>query len=139
MPPVRAEYLVVSCIDYRLPKRILNYLESRGLSGNYNHINIPGASLCCVASERKTWRQTLEDTINISIKLHGISKVLLLHHEDCGAFNLHFGAPETLEADINLHKDKLVLSLKELRSCFPNLRFETAFLKEDGTVIDNLV
>ena len=71
------EALVVSCIDFRLQKKIQKWLSKNFKNKAYDYVGFAGAS--------KDLKIILKQ-LDISVRLHKIKQVVLIHHEDCGAY-----------------------------------------------------
>ena len=77
--------MVLSCIDPRFQKKVYNYLKNKKLSGKYSLFTIAGSAIGVTNKKFKKWHKTFWDNLDISIKLHKISKLIVINHEDCGA------------------------------------------------------
>ena len=77
--------MVLSCIDPRFQKKLYNYLKNKRLSGKYSLFTIAGSAIGVTNKKFKKWHKTFWDNLDISIKLHKISKLIVINHEDCGA------------------------------------------------------
>ena len=77
--------MVLSCIDPRFQKKVYNYLKNKKLSGKYSLFTIAGSAIGVTNKNFKKWHKTFWDNLDISIKLHKISKLIVINHEDCGA------------------------------------------------------
>ena len=77
--------MVLSCIDPRFQTKVYNYLKNKKLIGKYSSFTIAGAGIGVTHNKFKRWHKTFWDNLNISIKLHKISKLIVINHEDCGA------------------------------------------------------
>ena len=77
--------MVLSCIDPRFQTKVYNYLKNKKLIGKYSSFTIAGAGIGVTHNKFKKWHKTFWDNLDISIKLHKISKLIVINHEDCGA------------------------------------------------------
>lgn len=139
--PLRAaegsyEAMIVSCIDPRFPEHTLNYAKSRGLSGKYSQFVIAGAGIGVVAPAFKAWHKTFWDNLGASIQLHHIKKVIAIHHRDCGAAKIAYGAAKVAnpELETSTHRAALAQFRKEVARRHPKLGVETGLMALDGTV-----
>lgn len=90
--------LVISCIDFRFQKLIQEFLTANGYQDDHDLITYPGASLA--------WEQ-IKDAVAISFRLHQPAEVILIDHEDCGAY----GEDNKLETHVtNLEKAAQAIS-----------------------------
>ena len=121
--------MVLSCIDPRFQNLVHNYLKKKKLTGKYSSFTIAGAAIGVTSKKFKKWQSTFLDNLSTSIKLHNISKLIVINHEDCGAAKIVNGKKEfnsTIEKKI--HKDsfkkiKLIIDRK-----FPELKINFKIL-----------
>jgi carbonic anhydrase len=84
--------LLLSCMDYRLVGETRRYMVGRGLGEKkYDHIVLAGAALGAITEKFPEWNKTFWDELGLAIALHGIHKVMVLDHRDCGAYKEIFG------------------------------------------------
>jgi carbonic anhydrase len=90
-----ADALILTCIDFRFPHQIVNYMDSLRPPGKpritYDHVILAGASLGVFSGVFPQWAATFWDHLAVSIKLHNIKQVYLIDHRDCGGYR-EFGA-----------------------------------------------
>ena len=67
---------------------------------------------------------TILRQIDISVRLHHIAQVVLIHHEECGAY----GAESSLEK----HTADLLKAKSAILSCHPHLDISLYYLKLSG-------
>ena len=77
--------MVLSCIDPRFQPIVFNYLKKRKLIGKYSSFTIAGSAIGVTAPKFRKWHKTFWDNLDVSIKLHKISRLIVINHEDCGA------------------------------------------------------
>ncbi len=82
--------IVVHCMDFRLQKIINDWLESEFGVGDYDRLSVAGG----VFDLDFVMKQ-----VGISHRLHEIKKVVLINHEDCGAYGAA-DSPERHAADL---------------------------------------
>lgn len=130
------EALLLSCMDYRLIDDIVKYMDGRGLTDQYDHIILAGASLGAVTSDFKDWNKTFWEHLKISIDLHDVNRVILMDHRDCGAYKVllkaDFAKDPLLEQRI--HGKYLRDLEKAVHKNYPKLEVETLLMNLDGTV-----
>ncbi|HPF59538.1 MAG TPA: twin-arginine translocation signal domain-containing protein [Candidatus Competibacteraceae bacterium] len=130
------EALLLSCMDYRLIDDIVKYMDGRGLTNQYDHVILAGASLGAVTSEFKSWNKTFWEHLKIAIDLHHINRVILMDHRDCGAYKVilkaDFAKDPALEQ--NVHGKYLRDLEKAVHKNYPKLEVETLLMNLDGTV-----
>ena len=77
--------MVLSCIDPRFQTKVYNYLKNKKLIGKYSSFTIAGAGIGVTHNKFKKWHKTFWDNLDVSIKLHKISRLIVINHKDCGA------------------------------------------------------
>jgi hypothetical protein len=76
--------MLLACIDYRYPNRIVDAMQRLSLSGSYDQFILAGASL---GACRLDWQRVLVEHIEGAIALgHDIRRIVILDHRDCGAY-----------------------------------------------------
>ncbi len=113
----KADALVIHCIDLRFQESIQKFLESRELSGKFDRIAWPGTS-----KEAETVVQASE----VSFRLHSPDKVILIEHEDCGAYG-----EDNREST---HKEKALALAHELKVLKSDIEVEIFMAMLDGTI-----
>jgi len=106
---------VASCIDFRFQKYIRNWLDKNLADKTFDYVGFAG----CVKD-----MDTIMKQIDISVRLHSITEVYLMNHEECGAY----GAESTLER----HAADLQKAKKTVLAKYPDLRVHTYYLHLDG-------
>jgi hypothetical protein len=139
--------LMLTCIDYRYPRRVLDAM-SRVLPGvAYDQFILAGASL---GACRPDWQEMLVDHVKAAKLLlnHDIRRIVILDHRDCGAFRIpkDLGIPshilkKGLKRDVRpsvekaCHQgvlDQLIPMLREkLDPVIPGLEFHSLLLARD--------
>ncbi len=144
--------LLISCMDYRYPHRIVDVMDAERLTGAYDHLVLAGASLGALVPD---WREVLFQHIRAALALdHKIKKIVILDHRDCGAYKKKaapaLGLPSEVLNDIlkgGLEDDilpstefkchcevvsKLIPLLKaEFAKEIPNLKIDAILLTRD--------
>jgi carbonic anhydrase len=112
----KCESIVIHCMDYRLQSYINQWLEVNLKKDSYDRAVIAGG----VFDVYDVIRQ-----VDIAARLHGIKKVVLINHEDCGMYGTA-GTEERHDEDLKNAEDKI-------RRLFPHVEVETFYLHLDGT------
>lgn len=110
------EGVIITCIDFRFQKYINNWIGKNFAPSTYDRVALAGGV--------KDFQAVLNQ-IEISKKLHNIHKVILINHEDCGAYG-DLGNEEKHTLDLNQAK-------KNINEKYPDLTISTYYLKLDGT------
>jgi hypothetical protein len=87
--------MILTCIDFRFPHLIVEYMDSLRPPGEpritYDHVILAGASLGVFSGVFPQWASTFWDHLAVSMHLHAIKQVYLIDHTDCGGYR-EFGA-----------------------------------------------
>ncbi|HEY4694875.1 MAG TPA: carbonic anhydrase [Candidatus Nanoarchaeia archaeon] len=114
-PDESIEALVIRCIDYRFVTQSREFKEAKGWINQYDLLTFPGASKNI---------HHLFDAIEISNRLHQPKKIVIMDHEDCGAF----GEDDSFED----HRRSLKKAEKLLNVVFPEIPVELYYVKFSG-------
>lgn len=107
-----ADALILTCIDFRFPHLVVDYMDSLTPPGKpritYDHVILAGASLGVFSGVFPAWASTFWDHLAVSIKLHKIKQVYLIDHQDCGGYR-EFGAlPGSDQVPVGSEKERQV-------------------------------
>jgi len=107
--------IVVVCIDFRFQKYIRNWTDT--------HLENKTFDLVGYAGSTKNL-DTIIEQIGISVGLHSIKEVYLIHHEECGAY----GSESTFER----HSQDLKKAKEMILAENPALRIYLYYLHLNG-------
>lgn len=107
--------LVVHCMDFRLQKFLDDWLQKELGHGQYDRLSLAGS----VFDLEFVLKQ-----VDISKRLHDIQKVILINHEDCGAYG-QAGTPERHAADLRQARQRI-------QAAWPDLEVMLYYLHLDG-------
>ena len=119
--------MVLSCMDPRFQTPVYNFLKKKNLSGKYSSFTIAGAAVGVTHIKFKKWHSTFLDNLSASIKLHGITRLIVVNHEDCGAIKIVEGKKSFKEEQI--HKSSFIKLKKIVIKKFPKLKLEFHIMK----------
>lgn len=106
---------VVACIDFRFQKYLRKWLEENMADKTYDYVGFAGATKDL---------ETIKKQLDISVRLHHIKEVVLIHHEDCGAYGV--------ESTERRHAEDLNKAKKIIFSKYPSLSISLFYLHLDG-------
>lgn len=109
--------VVVTCIDFRFQAHFDRWLAAEVGYGNYDRVAIAGAV--------KDWH-TVCAQIRVARRLHNVHTVVLVNHEDCGAY----GSTCPRER----HERDLREARMRLRREIPEVTVHLLFARLDGTL-----
>ena len=124
------EAMVLSCIDPRFQSKVYKYLKSKKLTGKYSSFTIAGAAIGVTNQKFKKWHSTFWENLKTSIKLHQISKLIVINHKDCGAAKIVNGKKKfNSSIEDKIHKQSFEKLRKTLRKKHPNLKVKFKTMK----------
>jgi hypothetical protein len=143
-PSHEADALILTCIDFRFPHAVVEYMDGLRRKGEppitYDHVILAGASLGVFSGVFPQWATTFWDHLAVSLKLHKIRQVYLLDHQDCGGYR-EFGAlpgtdqvPVGSEKERQVHQHYMDRLAYQIRSTHPELEVITHLLELPTTV-----
>ena len=130
------EALLLSCMDYRLVDDTARYMDGRGLTNNYDHVILAGASLGALTDKKEAWNDTFWDHVDVAKQLHHIKKVIVMDHRDCGAYKVFLNADlkDDPVKEAAVHGEMLSKLGGMIREKHPDLEVELLLMALDGTV-----
>ena len=109
--------LVVHCIDFRLQAHLNRWIDENLGEGNFDRVALAGGVYDF---------ETVLSQVEIAERLHEIKKVVLINHEDCGAYGAA-GTKERHAADLQRAKEKIAAE-------YPHLMIETFYIYLNGSL-----
>lgn len=109
------EAIVITCIDFRFQEFINKWISENFAPKSYDRVALAGG----VFDIDYTIKQ-----IDISKRLHHIKKVILINHEDCGAYG-DTGTPQK-------HAQDLENASIKIQKQYSDLAVEAYYLHLDG-------
>lgn len=107
--------LIVSCIDFRFQKYIQKWLAKNLKNKDYDYIGYAGGTKDL---------KTIMNQLDISVRLHKINQVVLIHHEDCGAYGK--------ESTPQRHTQDLLKAKKQVQKLHPQLQVNPYYVLLNG-------
>ena len=129
------EALALTCIDFRLVDAGIQFVNSLGLTKDFDQVALAGASLAAVSDKFPSSNKAFWDHVDIAKALHHIRRVVVVDHRDCGAYKVAFGdkfAPNPPEEDAQ-HKAVMTQMKAQLAQKHPDLTSDYYLLALDGT------
>lgn len=108
--------IIITCIDFRFQDLIDKWLDKNFSPKTYDRVAFAGGVLNLDVDLKQ---------IEIAYSLHHIKEVVLINHEDCGAY----GGEGTYQK----HVEDLTNASKKIELLFPKLKVKTFYLHLDGT------
>jgi len=124
-------YLVFRCMDFRIKPSVLSdLLAGIGINeGDYDLVSCAGSAKDLLGSEAE--KSFLLKQVTLSQKLHQIKTVVVLYHDNCGAYGIADLAEEATTQQADLARIKAIIGER-----FPDLQFKAFIVK--GVAKDDL-
>ena len=125
----RPKALVLSCIDFRFMTAEGKFLRKKNLGDEYDWTALAGASLAVSGFPHQSDREAFWDQLDLSYRLHHIKKVIVLDHQDCGAYAIKIdpNLSKDPERELQVHTDYLNRAYWSIRNRYPNIEVELYF------------
>ncbi|MGB9591997.1 MAG: carbonic anhydrase [Candidatus Kryptoniota bacterium] len=119
----QADAIVLSCFDYRFSKILYQFF-----AGQVNdYLLVAGGVKHLASPEHEEDARFVVNQINVSLKLHQSGKIVIVAHNDCGAYGG--------KLDRKFYIDELKKGEEVLRKQF-NLPVQKFFMDLDGSVYE---
>lgn len=127
--------VIVNCMDFRLVKTLQDWAKKQGLEGDFDLVSLGGSAMNIVDVVR---RDFMFKQLEISVGLHHAKRVILINHQDCGAYG-GSEAFESAEAEKAKHEEDLKRSKELVLTKFPDVKVELYYMtqKDDNWEMGN--
>ncbi len=128
--------LLLNCIDYRLTAATTRYMTERGMEGKYDQFILAGAALGVENAKFPDWGRTFWEHVQIAIDLHGIRKIIVMDHRDCGFYKAIHGKEHAADPteELNLHAAQMRRVRRDIGRRHRELQVELLLMGLDGKV-----
>ncbi len=122
--------ILIHCIDFRLQPTIKRWLEEEQLLGDHDIVSVAGAAKDIAEGGEFVLKQ-----IDIAYRLHGVRRVILMNHTDCGAY----GGRQA--NDLELHTTAMQAAAERIKQTYSDMtvRFALADIAANGGVTINFL
>ena len=122
--------LILTCIDYRYPKRIFEEMDALGFAGRYYHLAMAGGSHAANHVKHDgDWSRTFFDHLAFAVNEGQVSGIIIFDHLDCKAFHLYEGIQVgDLVAERLKHIEVAETVTQKIEQCYPKLVRRTKVL-----------
>ncbi|MBU1180137.1 hypothetical protein KJ885_04290 [Patescibacteria group bacterium] len=124
--------MLIHCMDFRLHEDIKNWMQNQGILGDTDLVSVAGAGKDIINPEWPLYREYVLRQVQLSIKLHDMKRVILMHHTDCGAYggkSAFGGSPEKEEQK---HIADMQGAAALLKQKWPDLQVSLVLAKMEG-------
>jgi len=130
------EALLLNCIDYRLTGATTRYMTKRKMDGKYDQFILAGAALGAKNDKFPAWGTTFWEHVQVAIDLHGIRKIIVMDHRDCGAYKAILGLDLAAKPkeEFEAHATQMRSLRADIATRHPKLTVELLLMALDGKV-----
>jgi hypothetical protein len=130
-----ADALALTCIDYRLVGSGVQFLDSLGLTKDFDQVALAGASLAAMSDKFPSANAAFWDQLDIARQLHHVRRLVVVDHRDCGAYKVVFGKDFASRAPAEDAQHLAVMQKvkAQLEQKHPELTSEYYLMALDGT------
>lgn len=123
--------LFIRCMDFRFQAVMDEWAKDNGLDKNYDLVVLAGAQKSILDEDTAA---TALKQVELSNKLHESNTVILMAHQDCGAYggSKAFGG---WEEERQRYIDDMTLAGAKINEKFPNLKIRKLILTFDDKII----
>lgn len=132
------EAVVLSCIDFRFWKETVEFIEQELGIKSYDFPSLPGAAKAineCASDDDLAMK-----CISVPCDLHHVKKIVIINHEDCGAYG-GSGKFQDAKEEMEFHKKELKKAKDKIFEKYPNKEYVLVYarLTDEKGSIDFLV
>jgi hypothetical protein len=129
----KAQAIVQTCIDFRFRTALNDFIENE-LNLHSVDLKTDGGGVKKIVEEGPI-REWIFANYQIAFDLHGVEHVILINHQDCGAYG-GSKAFENLDKEIQAQEIQLRHGVSVVRSKFPDKQIEAylALIDPEGKV-----
>lgn len=123
--------LILLCIDFRFWQTTLEFVKNKLKIKSFDILALAGGAKSLASPTKKIYQQTVLGNIKISVDLHQIQKIILVNHQDCGAYG---GSQrfKSLKEEITFRQKELQKAKKFLSKIYPKLKVIKIFVFKIG-------
>lgn len=138
--PSQPKVLVLSCIDFRFFEHEQTFLKEKNLKNQYDWTALAGASLALSGFPHAEDATAFWDQLALSEQLHHIKKVIIIDHQDCGAYaqKIDVYLSKNPEREKQIHRQYLTKAYQEILTRYPQLEIELYLATLKGKFIEIL-
>lgn len=127
----RAQACILWCFDNRFWPALADLVKERGFT-SFDPVVVAGGAKNLGGPQEEGDRAFVLKQIGLSIKLHQASRVVLMTHEDCGAFGGSAAFAHDSGKEREHHRLVLTAARRAVEERFPGIEVETYFAAFDG-------
>ena len=112
------EAVVLTCIDFRFWRETLEFVEKELGLRTFDFPSLPGSAKAI--NECADEKDLAMQCIGVPCDLHHAQKIIIVNHEDCGAYGGSAKFNGDSEAEQKFHEEELKKSKAKILNIFPD-------------------
>lgn len=127
----KCENIVIHCMDFRIIEKTNSFLRENYGADNCDIVSVAGASKIIA----ETNGDYLLKQIEMSHNLHESKKVVLIHHSDCGAYQIKNTEEEKIKQFEDIKKSEDII-----KKMFPDMEVDKVWVEilEDSIIFNKI-
>lgn len=121
------EAVVLSCIDFRFWSAIVEHIQNELKITDFDFPSLPGAAKTINNSHNDSADLALS-CIDVPVRLHGVQKIIIINHADCGAYGGLSCFNHDHDKERNFHRQQLLEARQKVAVEYPGKNLRTLFL-----------
>jgi len=131
MTPYIAGATVLCCFDHRVRHALTEFLDQQQIRMP-DMIVVAGGSKTLASPSSDSEREFIIEQIQLSLKLHGAKRIILINHSDCGAYGGLAAFQGNVQMEAQHHANELQKALTFVGENLPNVAVEAYFVDFEG-------
>ena len=108
------EAVILSCIDFRFWKETVEFAEKELGLASFDFPSLPGAAKSINEGDELAMK-----CISVPCDLHHVKKIILINHEDCGAYGGSAKFGDDRKAEQKFHEEELQKAKNKIAEKYP--------------------
>lgn len=120
------EAVVLTCIDFRFWKETVEFVEKELGIKSFDFPSLPGAAK---AINESNGSDLALKCISVPCDLHHAKKIVLINHQDCGAYGGSAKFQEDMDIEQRFHEEELKKAKEKLVEKYPDKEYILIYAK----------
>lgn len=120
------EAVVLTCIDFRFWNKTVQFVGQEMGIKSFDFPSLPGAAK---AINESSGSDLAMNCINVPVELHHVKKIVIVNHQDCGAYGGSAKFKGDSEAEQKFHEEQLKLAKEKLSAKYPDQEIILVYAK----------
>jgi hypothetical protein len=111
------EAVVLTCIDFRFWRETLDFVEKELGIGTFDFPSLPGSAK---AINESNGEDLAMSCISVPVNLHHVQKIVIVNHQDCGAYGGSKKFDGKDEEEQKFHEEELKKAKEKILAKYPD-------------------